>query len=354
MPPPKPLKINPFPFYNEWSGHPISDLTTIHSVIRSERPDKPVVFLAGDSSLDNKAWIPSNGPAGEPLPVTLPEIYKSFLEPANPKPDVTFWLNHFLGSKATCLNAAVEASLLRQRSGNELLDHDKFIRDHIRPEDALIVSVGANDIALSPNAATMRHMFQLAWLSSRRSIEAGTASSLKYFKTMYGDQTQDYISRLVSKQSPRLIIVCMIYYPLEFKSGDQPSWADQQLKALGYNWYPTQLQTAIKKMYEQATCSIKIDGSTVVPCALFETLDGKTKEDYTAKVEPSVQGGKKMALKFEERLKEILSTTKTVYKVTQSGVAVKDSPERQKEPLGTTKTIYKVVEGAAVKSEERR
>ncbi|KAJ9628069.1 hypothetical protein H2203_003291 [Taxawa tesnikishii (nom. ined.)] len=254
-------KISPFPFYGNWAGHPISDLSAFYSLIKSERPGKPIVYLAGDSSLDNKAWVPSAGAGGEPLPVDVPAIYKSFLDPPRPKPDVGFWLNHFLGSKATVLNTAVEASLLRDRDAG-LLAHDEFIRDHIGAEDVLVVSVGANDIALSPTATTARHMFQLAWLSSRRSIDQGTASSLGYFKTMFCDQTQAYISRITEKQKPKAVIVCMIYYPLEAGAG-QTSWADAQLKVLGYNSYPGQLQAAIKKMYEQATSNIKIRGTTV-------------------------------------------------------------------------------------------
>ncbi|KAK1087421.1 hypothetical protein LTR48_002589 [Friedmanniomyces endolithicus] len=113
------------------------------------------------------------------------------------------------------------------------LAHDDFTRDHIQPKDILIVSIGANDIALSPTAATMRHMLQLAWLTPLSSIDRGTASSLAYFKHMFGEQTKAYITRMIAKQKPRVVIVCTIYYPLEAGVGAQPSWADTQLKALG-------------------------------------------------------------------------------------------------------------------------
>ncbi|KAK4890456.1 hypothetical protein LTR27_010863 [Elasticomyces elasticus] len=304
-------KIHALPFYSEWAGHPIDDLRSIHSIIQAEHPEKPIVYLAGDSSLDNKAWVPSTGPGGEPLPVPVPDIYSVFLRTPKPKPDLTFWLNHFLGDKATALNTAVEASLLRQRD-NALLPHDEFIRDHIGPRDVLIVSVGANDIALSPNTSTMRHMMQLAWLTPLSSIESGAASSLKYFKGMFGDQTKAYISRLVAKQKPLAVIVCMIYYPLEASAGAQPSWADTQLKALGYGLYPRQLQAAIKKMYEQTTQTISIEGMNVIPCPLFEVMDGKTKEDYVARVEPSVAGGKKTASQLSQIINGILSSAAPV------------------------------------------
>jgi hypothetical protein len=298
-------KINPLPFYSEWAGHPVSDLAIVHSAIQAVRPNKPIVYLSGDSSLDNKAWVPSNGPSGQPLPEPVPEIYKSYLAAPNPKPDVAFFLNHALGSKASVINAAVEASLLRQREKN-LLPHDEFIRDHISAKDILIVSVGANDIALSPTAATVRHMLQLAWVTPKSSIEKGTASSLQHFRQMFGAQTQTYISQLTSKQKPRAVIVCAIYYPLEASVSTQSSWADGQLKMLGYGMYPGQLQAAIRQIYSSATAKIEVDGTTVVPCALYEVMDGKRESDYVARVEPSIEGGRKMAALLKGKVDEIL------------------------------------------------
>lgn len=295
-------KIRTLPFFSEWAGHPISDLTKGLSITHKTRPGQPVIFLAGDSSLDNKAWVPFAGVGGESLSVAVPSIYASILDPPAPKPDVAFWLNHFLGDEATCLNTAIEASLLGQRSKN-LLPQDAFIRDNIRAQDILIVSVGANDIALSPTASTMRHMAQLAWLTPLHYIENGTASSLKYFKKMFGAQTQTYISRLIEKQKPKAVIVCMIYFPLE---GQQSGWAETQLKMLGYNRHPRQLQAAIRKMFEQATAEIKMEGTAVVPCALFEAMDGKDAGDYVARVEPGVQGGRKMAELLNRHLRSIL------------------------------------------------
>ncbi|KAF2179465.1 hypothetical protein K469DRAFT_716254 [Zopfia rhizophila CBS 207.26] len=297
-------KINCSHFYAEWKGHPIEDLKTFHTFILQQRPDKPIIYLAGDSSLDNKYWVPSSGASGEPLPVEVPEIYWNILNRPRPKPDIAFWLNHSLGNEATALNTAVEESMLRERD-EYLLPHDKFIRDHIRPEDILIVSIGANDVALRPTLSTIRHMLQLAWLTPKKYLESGTASSLKYFKNMFGDRVQSYIERLIEKQKPRAVIVCAIYYPLEANAG-QRSWADLQLKALGYNSYPSQLRMAIRKMYEIATQKIQIEGTTVVPCALYAVLDGKRKQDYTARVEPSSEGGRKMAAHFQELLDPFL------------------------------------------------
>ncbi|KAF2671811.1 hypothetical protein BT63DRAFT_422329 [Microthyrium microscopicum] len=290
-------QINTSRYYLEWKGHQVADLTAFHSHILSSRPDKPVVYLAGDSSLDNKFWVQKSDL--EDLPdVQTPGIYQGILKDPKPKPDVAFWLNHALGNEATALNTAVEESMLRDRD-EDLLEHDKFIRDHIRAEDVLIVSVGANDIALRPTKSTMWNMFRLAWLTPRWFLERGWA--LGHFKHMFKDQVQTYISRLVEKTKPKAIIVCMIYYPLE-RTEDQSSWADMQLKLLGYDRWPSQLQTGIRKMYELATQKVQIPGTTVVPCALFEVLDGKNSEDYTARVEPSCEGGRKMAVCFKDIL----------------------------------------------------
>jgi hypothetical protein len=206
-------------------------------------------------------------------------------------------LNHFLGSRATALNLAVEASTLKERE-DTILEHDKFIRDNIRSADILIVSIGANDIALKPTFATICHMLQLAWLTPRSSLQKETAWSLNYFIKMFRDQIQAYISRLIQKRKPRAVIVCMIYFPLE--AGPQQSWADVQLKLLGYNNFPAQLQTATRKMFELATTEIHISGVNVVPCPFFEVLDGKNEKDYTDRVEPSAEGGRKIAVQLTE------------------------------------------------------
>ncbi|KAG0652325.1 hypothetical protein D0Z07_1358 [Hyphodiscus hymeniophilus] len=303
-------KINTSRYYFEWAGHTIPDITAFNSIIKSERPHQPIIYLAGDSSFDNKHWVPSSGPGGEPLPVEVPSIYHSALQRPQPKADIAFWLNHSLGDRATALNCAVEATTLGQRRTN-LLEHDIFIRDNIRAEDILLVSVGGNDIALKPTFATICRMLQLAWLTSRSSLQQGTAWSLGHFKDMFKNQVEAYISRLVEKQKPKAIVVCMIYYPLEAGVSKQSSWADVQLKLLGYDRFPGQLQTAIAKMYDLATKQVRIPGIKVVPCALFEAMDGKNEEDYTDRVEPSVEGGRKMALHLMEIIEPLISEQRT-------------------------------------------
>jgi hypothetical protein len=294
-------KINCSHFYFEWKGHPIEDLVRFRETTLAERGDKPIIYLAGDSSLDNKYWLHKSL---QDLNTDVPTIYEQTLDQPRPKPDVAFWMNHLLGDRATCINTAVEESMLRDRDAN-LLPHDEFIRDNIRPQDILIVSVGANDVALKPLPSTMWHMAQLAWFTPRFLLAKGWAWSLRYFKHLFGNKIEDYVTRMTATTKPRAVIVCMIYFPLEAQFGQQ-SWADVQLKALGYNTFPGQLQTAIRAMYEIATKKIKVEGTQIVPCALHEVLDGKTAGDYTARVEPNHEGGRKMAVRFVELVDEIL------------------------------------------------
>jgi hypothetical protein len=300
-----PSKINISRFYQQWKGHPITDVTTFRSISLQQRPEAPIIYLAGDSSLDNKYWVPSSGPHGEPLPVAVPSIYEAVLDRPTPKPDVAFWLNHFMGDRATTLNLAVEESMLRDRD-SALLTHDTFIRDNIRAQDILIVSVGANDVALRPKFATMRNMFSLAWLTPNSSLEKGTAWSYSHMVQLFGKHIQAYVSRLVEKQKPRAVIICMIYFPLEAGAGNQPSWADLPLSLLGYNGSPKKLQTAIRRLYDMATKKIEISGTEVIPCALFEAMDGKNADDYVARVEPSSEGGRKMAALLQPILEDLL------------------------------------------------
>ncbi|EGX89558.1 hypothetical protein CCM_07810 [Cordyceps militaris CM01] len=300
-------KIDTARFYFEYKGHPIEDVATFLDITTTHRPGAPIVYLAGDSSLDNKYWLP----AGHGAPDCVPAIYQLALHPARPKCDVAFWLNRRLGARATALNLAVEASLLRERHGSSalLLAHDAFIRDHMTADDVLVVSVGANDIALRPTARTVLHMLWLAWLTPLSSIRSGRACALRYFVRMFRAQTEAYVEKLVAARRPRAVVVCMIYYPLEARAGLPPSWADRALAALGYDSRPERLQAGIRQLYEQATRKIQIEGVQVRTCALFEAMDGKNVEDYEERVEPSVEGGRKMAELLGPLIEQVLQNT---------------------------------------------
>ena len=65
---------------------------------------------------------------------------------------------------------------------------------------------------------------------------------------------------------------------------------------MGYDKNPEVLQLIMRTLYERISSSITaVDGVPVVPCPLFRALDGKTTADYAQRVEPSIQGGEKLA-----------------------------------------------------------
>merc|ERR1712048_268807 len=101
-----------------------------------------------------------------------------------------------------------------------------------------------------------------------------------------------YIKRLTSNKMPAAVVVCMIYFPLERET---ESWCNTSLSQLSYNTSPALLQSAIRSMYDLATSDIELPGTTVIPVPLFEVLDGKHRNDYHHRVEPSVRGGRKLA-----------------------------------------------------------
>jgi hypothetical protein len=187
-------KINTSRFYYQWKGHPLEDIDILLKTAISNNPDQPIIYLAGDSSLDNKYWV-----SKEDITTSIPKIYQDSFDKPTPKPDVAFYLNTLLSDRATCLNLAVEESMLRDRA-KSLLEHDAFIRDHLRAQDILIVSIGGNDIALKPTLGTAASMLQLAYLTPQRSLERGDAWSMGHFVKIFGDQVAGYVGRLVERQ----------------------------------------------------------------------------------------------------------------------------------------------------------
>lgn len=278
-------------FFNTYHGH---DPALLQQVLDGVTGNRSVIYLAGDSSLDNKYWFPSSSfkPASNG--------YERILDPPRVRPDVAWAINDACATASlpyVCINAAVEESTLGSRNkGRKLRPQDAFIRDHIRPQDILIVSVGGNDIALAPTASTMMSIASLMKLSSDTAIDNGTATGLGHFKSMFRDDLAAYISSLVSVHKPRLVLACMIYHPHEATGG---SWADSVLAMLGYNTNPAKLQKLISKVFDIGVCQMSLAGTTLVPCPLFSWLDpSPSSKDYIQRVEPSEQGGVKMAAGF--------------------------------------------------------
>jgi len=219
--------------------------------------------------------------------------------------DVSYFMNKILAdageSDTFVLNTAVEASLLTQRVGGcfgcvccacpSLWDQDKVIRDSLRPEDMLVVSVGGNDIALLPSIFTV--IFMLLLMITPWWLLAPFHPSVLYFCILFNCQIRCYVQMLTKNCKPEKVAVCMIYNLDE--NANQESWAGAVLALLCYNCAPKMLQLRMRYVYLLATKNICIPGVEVVPVHLAEALDGKDTLDYIHRLEPSEHGGRKMA-----------------------------------------------------------
>jgi hypothetical protein len=274
-------------FYETWHGHDAQQLELMLPLLRGPE-NRPCVFLAGDSSLDNKAWFNEWGAAYNG--------YENILFPPQMKKDIAYWLNkeaETSGRRWFCLNCAVEESALIDRSGGRLLHQDIFIRDHLMPHDILTVSVGGNDIVLKPTPSTIRNMRSLIHLWNDSYFRNESSEELDYFIRLFRDEVKSYVENLVAKTKPRKVVICMIYYPSE--KADGSSWADGALNTLEYDAVPQKLQSIMQVVFQRGTKDIRIAGSEVVALPLYEILNGKILQDYVARVEPSAQGGEKLA-----------------------------------------------------------
>ena len=75
----------------------------------------------------------------------------------------------------------------------------------------------------------------------------------------------------------------------------------------GYDANPEKLQLIMRIVFERAISEVRLGQTQVVPVPLYEALDGKDTDDYVARVEPSSQGGQKMAKLLIDRLLAALS-----------------------------------------------
>jgi len=197
-------KISSLQFYGEYYGHRVEHLRILLRDLRRDDGDGDggesvrLIWTAGDSSLDNKYWF--NDSAAAPS-----DAYRRALDPPRCIQDVTYWLNYLLQesndrqeqerqeqsfqqqrevpasnlrnrsnskdsgnakkkgadstatatttrettkttttkpAKATAaINTAVEATTLNERT-YRLRPQDRFLRDNLREDDILVVSVG--------------------------------------------------------------------------------------------------------------------------------------------------------------------------------------------------------------------
>lgn len=286
-------------YYSEYHGHLIPHLQHVVNELKNKNDNnnpRPTIYLIGDSSMDNKYWLPNNRMR------KAINGYENINGFKRMKPDVAYFVNKYCKESKVindhfCVNAAIEESTLNDRPGDHLMSHDEFVRDNIQPEDILICSLGGNDIALKPTCGTIFNIAMLLKLNTYNMIDSGWSFGLGHFINLFKNETTKYLNKVCSKNKPKIILVNTIYYLDEKKGG---SWADNTLNILGYNDNPEKLQLCIRKIFEYATSQIKIDGVKVIPVPMYEILNGKDTKDYVARVEPSVQGGDKLGKAFVE------------------------------------------------------
>ena len=212
-------------YYSVYNGHDPEHLLTVHDELR--RGGRSAIFLAGDSSLDNKFWFSDTAAACNG--------YERVLRPPVQKQDVCYWLNREAARRGRsdlfCLNSAIEATSLNDRACS-LLAQDRFIREHITPDDTLVVSVGGNDLALEPLLATVLNIIPLLCFTPTACVRHGQACppnthvdcgclgcgvpgcavslfgfpfGLAYFVDLFKNRVENYVRRLVGRRRPRKV-----------------------------------------------------------------------------------------------------------------------------------------------------
>lgn len=279
--------INTSKFYSRFHGHPSKDLERL---VEHVRP-RPVIWLVGDSSLDNKYWIRDGWCAAV-------NGYESILSPPKCIPDVAYHMNRLVVDSQLdmiVINAAVEESTLGERATKFALPQDAVVHSHLCDGDVIVVSVGGNDIALRPSLGIVWNMLKMLKLNSEAALREGPTKAwgMSYFVEMFRDRLSEYLIMLMGDKRPALLVLCMIYFPDEQST---ESWANFALGTLGYDSHPAKLQEAIRQVYQHAMANVQeIQGVPVVSVPLYQVLDGKNSSDYVARVEPSNKGGQSMA-----------------------------------------------------------
>ena len=304
----KNTQVDAVKYYETWAGHEVALLKKVYDGLKLSGCTN-FIFYAGDSSLDNKAWLfkargkkQSDASAFQDDNITAPAIngYERILVPPRMVKDVDYWVNKLLADgrgpknqKICSIMTSVEATTLADRDAS-LLDQDKFLRDHLTENDYLVVSVGGNDAAFRSDPTVENAIATLK-------TKPNDPVALGVLLSIVGPKTQKYIEKLVEKKKPQNTLVSMIYYPDE-KEGESWAGASAVLDAFGYSDNPKKLQDLNDFLYKEGTAKIRIAGAKVTPVKLSEVLDGKTSSDYFERVEPSVEGGRKMAEFFIEKL----------------------------------------------------
>lgn len=262
-------------YYSTYYGHTYEDLVLL---LKSFKNNK--IFLAGDSTLDNKSWL--EGPN-----VTSVNEYRELLE--SMRPDISYHINKLCQNQNlpfTSINCAVEEAGITDK--NNLNVQDRFIRDNITSEDILVVSLGGNDLVLKKIMTIIGELFGILFVKSTEDILANFKDYIPNIIELFTIKLQAYITELTSINKPKQVIVCGMYYPCKVVS---ESWANNMLNILRYDTEYNKIHTIIDIIYKECICKL----NNVTPLSLSDVLDYTSSDDYVARVEPSETGGKKIA-----------------------------------------------------------
>jgi hypothetical protein len=283
--------VSPQTFYTQYFGHPLDDLMSIYARIRES--EKNIIWLAGDSTMDNKHWLFEDICEKRTMDsYTIPpqHEYKNLLVPPSCIPDIAACINSLTkDTNYVALNCAIEESSLSDRQ-NGMLAHDHIIKSNIRENDVLIVSVGGNDIGLKPCFKTIFWMVAM-WILPFNWIPP-------HIYHIFHTQLKSYIMKLTKRKKPKLVIVCMFYYPCEHGRG----WIDRSFAFQMYKRNATKAKQLLDLIFYRAISKINIPFINIEYMHLGHVLDSRDKKDYVSRVEPSKKGGEKIAAAFYQTI----------------------------------------------------
>ena len=295
-------------FYENYYGHLPEHLRVAYASLRSPSGDRALVFLTGDSSLDNKSYVHGC----EALPAS--GGWERILAPPRALPDVAAWLSRALiavGLPHGVLNCAVEEATAAELAASPFVGPTAAVSRAVTRKDVVILSAGGNDVVLRPTLATVSALAAVLSCGSDAAIDCGDAIGFGTLQSLFYSKMQAVVEKLCAHAAPAIIIVLFPYYPQVYSKTAEPGWADTQLGLLGYNANPERLQRLMRAVFRHATQAIRAPtvSTRIIHIPLYDVLDSSAESnDYIARVEPSASGGEKIALRLAATIAEALGS----------------------------------------------
>lgn len=262
-------------YYSLYYGHTLEDLKLSLQSFKNNK-----IYLAGDSTLDNKFWLKDQK-------VASVNEYIELLE--SMMPDINYHINKLCQNKDlpfTTINCAVEEAGITDKKS--LNGQDKFIRDNITSDDILVISIGGNDLILKGIMNIVSELFNVLFFKSKADTLINFKDYIPNIIELFTTKLNAYILELTSINKPKQIIVCGMYYPCIPVC---ESWANKVLNILQYDTQYSKVHNIIDIIFNECICKLE----NVTPLKLSDVLDYTSTKDYVARVEPSAIGGAKIA-----------------------------------------------------------